>query len=317
MSPAATDLDALRRRLGPLGVWVFSAALDEDPGEVARWIENLGYTAVWVGGGNPDPADFARLERMLSGSDRLVVATGIVNLWAWQPAALATEAARLHAAFPGRFLLGIGVSHAPIVERLGQRYERPLDAMVAFLDALDGATATGGGATGGGAVPRVLAALGDRMLRLSADRALGAHPYLTTPPHTERARGVLGPGPVLAPEQAIVLDEDPERARSGARAYLERYLRLPNYAHNLRRLGWSEEDLQGGGTDALVDAVVLHGGIADVAAGVRAHLAGGADHVCIQPLTAAGAFDRDALERLAPALHATPTSDPPPGAGHR
>lgn len=313
MTPVQTDAAELRRRLGTAGVWVAGQALDDDPGEFANWVESLGYTGLWVGGGNPDHAAFSRLETMLSVTDRLVVATGIANLWAWEPERLALEASRLHAGFPGRFVLGIGVSHAPLVERLGRRYERPMEAMTGFLDALDAAPPAPGvdPAEHGGGPPRVLAALGDQMLRLAAQRTCGAHPYLTTPAHTERARAALGDGPLLAPEQALVLDEDPDAARRKARAYLEHYLRLPNYARNLRRLGWSEADLEGAGSDALVDALVLHGHPDDVVAGIRAHIEAGADHVCIQPLTAAGKIDRTALQVLGPALRAYGAMDRP------
>lgn len=297
---------AWRHGLGRVGVWLFSGALEADPGGVAGHLERLGYPALWVGGGNPDPAAFRLLESLLEASDRLVVATGITNLWAWEPAALAEAAARLEAAHPGRFVLGIGVSHAPLVERMGRRYERPYQAMVAYLDALDALDALG---TGGRAEtpPRVLAALGERMLALSATRAAGAHPYLTPPAHTAAARVQLGAGPLLAPEQAVVLDPDPSRARATARAYLERYLGLPNYANNLRRLGYGDDDLAGGGSEALVDALVCHGGAAEVAGGVLAHLEAGADHVCVQPLAAGGGVDLDALEALAPHLLGGPT----------
>lgn len=312
-TPADGEAAALRQRLGPFGVWVAGPALERtDPAELANWIEGLGYTTLWIGGGNPDHAAFSRLETMLSATDHLVVATGIANLWAWEPARLAFEASRLQASFRGRFVLGVGVSHAPLVERLGRRYERPYETMVAFLDALEAAPAAPGiDRAEVGATPLVLAALGDRMLRLAAERALGAHPYLTTPAHTERARAVLGAGPVLVPEQALVLEDDPATARRSARAYLGHYLRLPNYRRNLSRLGFSEKDLEEAGSDRLVDALVLHGAPKDIVAGIRAHLEAGADQVCIQPLTAAGELDRYALELLGPSLRAYRAMDRP------
>lgn len=290
-----------RQLLGRIGVWVSGPAIDEDPGGFAQLVERLGYTGLWIGGGNTNGAAFPRLEALLAATDRLVVATGIANIWAWEPAEMAQQAGRLAAAFPDRFLLGLGVSHAPLVQQLGRRYEQPYSAMVGYLDALE--------AAGGEGPPRVLAALGARMLRLSADRGAGAHPYLTTPEHTASARSVLGPGPLLAPEQAVVLDDDADVARQRARDYLERYLRLPNYTANLRRLGWGARDLEGGGSDAFVDALVPHGGIDDVTRVVQAHLRAGADHVCIQPLADDG-VDRRALEQLAPALTAEETSGP-------
>jgi probable F420-dependent oxidoreductase len=293
-----------RDQAGQIGVWVPGVAIDDDPSGsaagFAAFVEGLGYGALWIGGGNPDPAAFARIEALLSATHRLVVATGITSIWAWEPATLAARAKALEAAYPGRFLLGLGVSHAPVVEQMGRRYERPFDAMVNYLDALDARDPLG--ATGGSehAPTRVLAALGPRMLRLSAGRASGAHPYLTTAEHTRFARRTLGASPLLAPEQAIVLDDDQGAARRRARAYLERYLRLPNYTANLRRIGWGSEHLEGGGSDALVDALVVHGSPEDVRAAVLAHLDAGADHVCIQALGEGGGVDRGALEMLAP-----------------
>lgn len=289
-----SDPPSWRTRLGRVGVWVAGGALDPDPADLAGFVERLHYGALWIGGGNTQDTAFARIEAALSATRDLVVATGITTIWAWDPAVLAQHAARLEAGYPGRFVLGLGVSHAPLVEQLGRRYAHPYEAMVAYLDALDEA--------GPGGPPRVLAALGPRMLRLSAARAAGAHPYLTTPEHTRTARETLGPLALLAPEQALVLEDDPEVARRIGRTYLERYLRLPNYTANLRRLGWSAEALDGAGSDALVDALVLHGDAHDVGAAVRAHLDAGADHVCVQPLADGGSIDRRALEALAPEL---------------
>ena len=298
-----------RSQLGRVGVWVSGGAIDEGPDEFARLVERLGYTGLWLGGGNADAGAFPRLESLLAATDHLVVATGILNIWAWEPAELARQARWLASTYPDRFLLGLGVSHAPLVEQLGRRYQQPYGAMVAYLDGLDGLDAVGGAAgAAGSAPPRVLAALGTRMLRLSAARASGAHPYLTTPEHTAAARVVLGPDSLLAPEQALVLEEDDGVARRRARAYLERYLRLPNYTANLRRLGWDAGEIGGGGSDALVDALVPHGTADAVAASIREHLRAGADHVCIQPLGEAGTIDRRALEVLAPVLTGDPSA---------
>jgi len=283
-----------RRGLGRVGVWVFGGALDDDPPAFAKLIEQLGYSALWLGGGNPDASDFSRIEALLGATERLVVATGITSIWAWEPGALAAQSARISAAFPGRFVLGLGVSHAPLVEQLGRRYQHPYTTMVEYLDALDRLVEDG--------PPRVLAALGSRMLRLSATRAAGAHPYLTTTEHTRIARETLGTAALLAPEQALVLLDDPVTARQIGRAYLERYLRLPNYTTNLQRHGWRAEDIGQGGSDALVDALVAHGSASDVSVAIRAHLDAGADHVCVQPLAAGGAVDLRALEVLAPLL---------------
>jgi probable F420-dependent oxidoreductase len=288
----STATSELRRAVGRVGVWLFGRAMEADAPAIGRRIEGLGYPTLWVGGGNTNPAALARLDDVLRGSERLIVATGITSIWAWEPAELARRAGEL-AAGNGRFVLGLGVSHQPLVEHLGRRYERPYSAMAAYLDELDAA---------GGDVPVVLAALGDKMLTLSRDRSAGAHPYFTPVEHTARARRVLGAEPLLAPELAVVLDEDPVTARATARAYAERYLALPNYAQNLLRLGYSADDLAGGGSDRLVDAVIAWGSAAAIAERVRAHLDAGADHVCIQPLAPDGEMDFDALGELAPLL---------------
>jgi len=216
----------------------------------------------------------------LQASHRLVVATGIVRIWAVPAADLASRVARVTSRHPDRFVLGLVVSHAPGVEQSGQRYVHPYEKMVAYLDELDRASPP---------VPkerRALAALGPRMLRLAAERAAGAHPYLVTPEHTRRARGILGPEPLLAPEQMVVVETDPGRAREIGRATLARYLQLPNYTNNLRRLGFTEEDLAGGGSDALVDALVAWGTPEEIEPRIREHHEAGANHVAVQVLTA-------------------------------
>ncbi len=291
-----------RESLGRIGVWVGPRAIEQDPGGFAARLERLGYGALWVGGSNPDERSFDLLERALSGTGRLVVATGITSIWTWEPAALARRVGAMGAAHPGRFVLGLGVSHAPAVERLGYRYERPLEAMARFLTSLDDAAGKQAPPGSSSSTPRVLAALGERMLALARDRSEGAHPYLTTPAHSEKARRILGEAPLLAPEQALVLEAEPAKARVTARAYISGYLSLPNYRATLARLGFDEEDLAGQGSDRLVDAVVVHGGPAEVAKKVRAHLEAGADHVCVQPLAPGGGVDVRALEVLAPLL---------------
>jgi probable F420-dependent oxidoreductase len=252
-----------------------------------------------VGGGNPDAKALNERAVMLDATEHLVVATGIVNIWAWDPTALHEEAAAIERAHPGRFLLGLGVSHRPFVEQLGRHYERPLAAMRAFLDGLDQAA---GGPGGAGGPDRVLAALGRKMLELARDRAAGAHPYLVPPDHTAYARQILGPNPLLAPEQAVVVHGDRDAAMRIARAYLAGYLSLPNYVSNLRRLGFSDEDFTGGGSDHLVDALVPSGDTATVGKRVQEHFDAGADHVCIQPLGEGGSIDLAGLKGLAQAL---------------
>lgn len=282
------------RSLGRVGVWLFGRAMDEDAPGIGRRLEALGYRALWVGGGNTNPGALHRLAEVLSATDQLVVATGIASIWAWEPEVLAERARALASAGAGRFVLGLGVSHAPLVEHLGRRYEKPFSAMTAYLTALEPALG------GAGAPPVVLAALGDKMLGLARERTAGAHPYFTPVEHTAHARDVLGDKVLLAPELAVVLDDDPVTARATARAYMERYLGHPNYTNNLHRLGYGAADLAGGGSDHLVDAIVAWGGPEQIAARVRAHLEAGADHVCIQPLSASGDMDYDALEELAP-----------------
>ncbi len=302
MDEAAVDEaaagSAWREAAGQVGVWLSSALLAEDPSGLASGIEHLGFGALWIGGGNADEEAFARVERALGATGRLVVATGIANIWAWDARALAERSASVAAAFPGRFVLGLGVSHAPLVRSLGKQYEHPLEAMSGFLGGLARALPRGRPVP-----PIVLAALGPRMLAFARDESAGAHPYLAPPAHTARARQVLGPSPFLAPEQAVVLEEDSAAARSTAREHLARYLRLPNYRRNLLGLGYGEEELAGEGSDRAVDEIVAHGSTGHVAHRVTAHLAAGADHVCIQPLgedTAAGRLD--VLGRLAPLL---------------
>jgi probable F420-dependent oxidoreductase len=292
MSVDMTTTDELRSRLGRVGIWMGSpAALGLDPAAAARAVEDAGFTSVWVGGGNGRPEDFAVLRGLLSGSERLVVAPGIANIWAWEPAAIRAEAERLDADFPGRFILGLGVSHAPLVAQLGHAYEKPYAKMERFLDELDHPAQHGGERE---LPPVMLAALGPKMLRLSA-RFAGAHPYFTTPDHTAVARPILGPEPLLVPEQAVSLDPS---AAAGVRSYAARYLRLPNYTQSLKNFGFTDEDIADGGSDRLVNAVIPSGAAAVLSA-VRAHLDAGADQVVVQPLGATGAFDIGQLGALA------------------
>jgi probable F420-dependent oxidoreductase len=283
---------------GP-GVW--SSELRRHPDEAeaadaAAELEQLGYSAVWVPGGEPGSV-FNRVSALLRATRTTTVATGILSIWAIDPELVAAERAQLNDAYEGRFLLGLGISHAPLVDRHQPgRYRRPLAEMRAYLDSLDVAAPP---------VPpesRVLAALGPKMLGLARDRAAGAHPYLVNVEHTRRARAILGGDRLLAPEQGVVLERDPERARAVARIHLERYLQLPNYANNLRRLGFGERDFDGGGSDRLVDEVVAWGDEDAIRERVVEHRKTGADHVCIQVLTSDGRLPRDEWRRLAPAL---------------
>ncbi len=284
--------------LGGVGVWstpLRSGARD-DVVDAAAELGSLGYSALWFGDVGGDV--FGAAATLLEATRSIMVATGILNLWMHDPAETAAGFARLSAAHPGRFLLGIGASHAPIVDRTDPgRYRQPLAAMAAYLDALDTAEPP---------VPaeaRVLAALGPKMLTLARERSAGAHPYLTTPEHTQQAREILGADRLLAPEQRVVLETDPATAREVGRQHLAIYLRLPNYTNNVRRLGFTDDDLAGAGSDRLVDTLVAWGDEDTVALRVREHHDAGADHVCIQALTGdRNALPREAWRRLAPAL---------------
>jgi len=235
-----------------------------------REIERLGYGALWLGG-SPS-VDDAR--PFLEASSTLTVATGILNVWQHDPASVAAAHAEVRSAFPGRFLLGVGIGHPEATSD----YRQPLKTMREFFDGLD---------AGPQPVPRderVAAALGPKMLDLAAERSLGTHPYFTTPDHTRFARERVGPERLVAPEVAVVVEEDPEQARVIARSYATVYLGLSNYTNNLLRFGFNERDLADGGSDRLVDAVIPHGSPQAIADAVHTHLDAGADHVCLQPL---------------------------------
>lgn len=268
---------------GTHGVWTGFSTLT---GEQAARIEQLGYGTIWLGG---SPTSLAPARAILEATDEIRVATGITNIWNTEPAAIAGEFAALETDFPGRFYLGIGVGHREAT----QEYASPYQSMVAYLDVLDDA--------GVPADRRILAALGPKMLRLSADRALGAHPYLTTPAHTAYARDILGPDALLAPEHKIVLDTDPATARAIGRPPVDTpYLHLANYVANLKRLGYADSDIADGGSDALIDDLVAHGDSDAIRDKVDAHLAAGADHVAIQVLGAPESTHdiTDVLEQL-------------------
>ena len=285
--------------LGPVGIWSGALRFGDrgEAGDAARELEELGYGAVWIPGGAGGDI-FDAVAVLLDATTRVTVATGIVNLWMHTPSETATAHARLTGAHPDRFLLGLGVSHAPLVDAQEPgRYRAPLATMSQYLDDLDAATPPVP------AAERALAALGPRMLEMARDRSLGAHPYLVTPEHTHQARAVLGAGPLLAPEQAVVLETDPATARDVARADLAIYLGLPNYVRNLLRLGFDEDDVRDGGSDRLVDGIVAWGGETAIALRVAEHHAAGADHVCCQVLsTDLRALNRPAWRALAPAL---------------
>jgi len=256
-------------QLGEFGVWTSYRAIgEENAGEAARLVEDLGFGTFWLGGSPQLPA----LGPLLQATERIVVATGILNVWASEPERVASDFAELEARFPGRVLLGIGIGHPEAT----RHYDKPLAAMQSFLDALDAASA---------AVPtgrRCLAALGPKMLKLSAERSLGAHTYFVPVAHTRAARERLGETAILVPELACVLDDDLESARAKARAYAALYLGLGNYTNNLLHHGYNEHDIGDGGSDRLIDAIIPHGLAEEIATAARRHLSAGADHVCLQ-----------------------------------
>ncbi|MFG1704163.1 TIGR03620 family F420-dependent LLM class oxidoreductase [Nonomuraea sp. M3C6] len=283
MPGTSVDVAVLKRRMGRVGVW--NSTLSGEPAsferEAAAEVEGLGFGTLWIGESPKGKEALVHSAILLGATQRMMIATGIANIWARDATAASNGANALAEAYDGRFVFGLGVSHAPMVSARGHDYRKPVSAMRAYLDAMD-ATEYGGPLPE--PAPRMLAALRTRMLELAAQRTHGAHPYFVTPEHTARARAILGPDPVLAPEQTVVLDADPERARRTARRFTSGYLRLPNYANNLRDLGWDDKDLADGGSNALVDAIVAWGDPETIIERVRAHHNAGADHVCVQPL---------------------------------
>lgn len=289
--------------VGSVGIW--TAQLDLQPAsrarEVAAELDDLGYGALWL----PEAVGrevISHAAVLLGATRRLVVATGVANIYNRTPAAAANAQRLLADDSGGRFLLGLGVSHGPMVEGvLGQSWDRPLAYMRDYLDAIDGAFTVSPPPAED--PPRVLAALGPRMLELAASRSWGALTYFVPVEHTPFARQHLGDGPMLLVEQAAVLSTDADRARAAGRKHMQIYLTLPNYVNNLRRLGWGDDDLADGGSDALVDALVAWGDVDVIAARVAAHREAGADHVCVQVVdTDVTALPLEAWRSLAPAL---------------
>jgi probable F420-dependent oxidoreductase len=256
----------IREQIGRYGAWVSSRVLTA---EIAPGLESAGYGALWLGSAD---AELTGAERALDATSTLVVATGIVNVWQTDAASLARAYHRVAATHGDRFVLGVGTGHRESF----QQYQQPYETLAAFVGTLLDAGVPAGRI--------VLAALGPKVLRLGAERTAGVHPYLVPPEHTRQARAEIGPGPLLAPEHKVVLDTDPERARAVGREIVQRYLALVNYTTNLRRLGFTDEDLAGSGSDRLVDAVIAHGRTEQVAARLDEHLRAGADHVPVQVL---------------------------------
>jgi probable F420-dependent oxidoreductase len=263
-------------------IWTNNLQWPSDPGAVAAAgaeLEELGFPEVWIGGSS---GQFPIIDALLGGTARLAAATGIIQIWVNPADVVATEHHRLTSSYPGRFLLGLGVGHAPLVNTAGAAtYHRPLAKLISYLDELDTATAP---------VPkseRVIAALGPRALALTKQRSAGAHPYNVSPEHTARARSILGPSALLIPEQKVLFTTDASAARRIARKSMANYFRLPNYVNNFRALGFDDGDLTDGGSDRFLDAMVAWGSPEAVAARVRGHVEAGADRVALQVLSPA------------------------------
>jgi len=275
----------LAAQLGHVGVWSadperMTAA---DAGRFANEIEGLGFKTLWIQESLGSKEIFAHAGILLAATKTLIVATGIANIWARDPVAMANGAKTLCEAYPERFLLGLGVGHKPVVALRGGRYDKPLAHMRAYLDAMDKAPFVGPNREDP-PPPRVLAALGPQMLRLAAERSQGAHPYFVPLEHTAMARTELGREPLLAVEQAAVVGMDREKAMTAAKRHTKYYLALENYSNNLRRLGWGDDDLVDAGSEKLIDAIVASGDAAAITARIAAQHAAGADHVCLQVL---------------------------------
>ena len=287
--------------MGTIGVW--TAELGRASATRARWyveeLDRMGAMVLWVPEGQGGKEIFSHVAILLAASARIVIASGIASIWARDAHAAANGARALGDAYPGRVVLGLGVSHAAAVRKRGGSYQRPLSSMRAYLDAMDRAQYAGPDPKI--AVPRMVGANGPQMLRLAAERTTGAQSYFVPVEHTNQARNILGPDSVLAVTQAVILETDPQRARLVAREYTSRYLALDNYRRNLLRLGFSGADLDRGGSDIIVDALVAWGNRDALRDRIRRHINAGADHVCVQVLGEDGLLDEvRVLEQLMP-----------------
>jgi probable F420-dependent oxidoreductase len=293
-------------QLGPIGVWsgAFGVAPAAEARPAVREIEALGYDTLWYSEGLGTRESFTNAAVLLGATERIRVASGIANIWGRDAVAAANAARVLGDSFDDRFLLGLGVSHPRQVDPRGHAYARPVSTMRAYLDAMDDDpfVSPDGSPTTRPPVPRVIAALRPPMLRLAAERALGAHTYLLPVEHTRRARELLGPDALLVPEQKVVLAADPAEARRRARGAIAWYLDTPNYVDNLRWLGFGEADFEDGGSDALVGALVAAGDEDAIARRVSEHLDAGATQVALHALEEDDPFGRETLRRLAPVL---------------
>ncbi len=282
-------------KLGRLGVWYSTDKLNgAELAELMRVVESAGYTAFWY----PESRGYESMSLatyLLSKSSKLTVGSSIANIYARDPFTAQRAMVSMNNFYGGRFVLGLGVSHIPMVEGLrGHRYDKPLGAMRAYLDGIHK------GLPAGEEPPVMVAALGPKMLALSAEKSRGAVPYNVTPAHTAKAAVILGPNKALAVEQKVTLETDPARARALGRKELSRYMVLPNYRNNWLREGFSEADLADGGSDRFIDAMVLWGDAETIKKGLRAHFTAGATHVCLQPVHNDGDFA--ARDRMLAAL---------------
>jgi probable F420-dependent oxidoreductase len=278
-------------RLGRIGAWLNPRYDDDTRTNFVIQAEALGYPTAWLGFGRASISDLALVERVLDATSTITVATAIVNMWTNDPTDIGKAYQRIATRHTDRFLLGVGIGHPESITTYG----RPYDTMVDYLDQLDA-----------GGVPtnrRILAALGPRALRLAAERTLGTHPYLVVPDHTREARQLFGPNVIIAPEHKVVLETDADIARGIGRPFVaDPYLKLRNYTNNLRRYGYTDNDIANGGSDRLLDALVLRGSTDAIATGLHAHFDAGADHVAIQVLTGEGHDPIPGYRQLAHAL---------------
>jgi len=278
-------------QLGRFGAWFNPRYNDDDRADFVAQAESMGFPTAWLGFGRASVSDLTLVERVLDATTTIAVATAIVNVWTNDPDDVVASYHRISARHGDRFLLGVGVGHPESITT----YRQPYATIVDYLDRLDA-----------GGVPtnrRILAALGPRALQLAAERTIGTHPYLVVPEHTREARQLLGPDAIIAPEHKVVLDTDPAVARSIGRPFVANpYLKLRNYTNNLRRYGYTDDDIDGGGSDRLIDALVLHGSTDTIASGLQAHLDSGANHVAIQILTTDGLNPMPAYQQVANTL---------------
>lgn len=290
-------------RLGRVGVWlgVLGWAPAAQEREAVAELEELGYGTLWYSEAHTSKESLSHGALLLAATSRMIIASGIANIWVRDPMAMVAGANSLAEAYPGRFLLGLGVSHPPQLLPRGLEYNRPVAAMRTYLQSMDAADYQG--PRPAQRLTRVLGALRPPMLELAAELADGAHPYLVTPEHTARARAILGPEKLVAPEHFVLLERDPAEARRLGREALAWYLTLPNYTENLRWIGFDETDWRNGASDRLVDALVAWGDVEGIRRRVQEHLNAGADHVAVQPLRRRpGDLGLDQLRELAPAL---------------